>query len=112
MNTEGNDFWISHAPYLDRVMVHRGDCHHCNQGNGQPHQAKGKDTGDDRATHWHGPFSFDGAMQKRKSLRPKTGGQCRVCLRNDSAVILSLTSRLRVPAAPTTYPVYRRSRIA
>lgn len=70
------DFWIFEAIPMSRARLHRSDCTHCNNGQGQLGQLKNGSG----STRWT-PFStMTGAILGLRTMRHKDKKACGHCL--------------------------------
>lgn len=70
-------YYVYHAKPMRRARIHRGDCKHCRDGQGQENQHK---TGSG-ATGWDGPFrTIQQAQASMRRFRYTNARNCRYCL--------------------------------
>lgn len=68
-------FYVKVIPPSRRARVHKGECRHCRNGQGQAGQDKG--TG---PTYWKGPFpKFQKATEFMAGLQYEDVGSCAYC---------------------------------
>lgn len=69
-------YWVFVAPTVPRTRVHRSECRHCNNGEGQ----LGQDKDDPRAaTEWHPFDSLSAAVAFMRRTGVRNSGLCGHC---------------------------------